>query len=127
MEPHELDIDGLTVTQKLELIDRLWDSLADSPEVLDWHREELERRLEDADAAPELGIPWENVRAELVTPAQQTDSEELRTPADYVRAIDRCLEEIQQMRGAMDADQLEMDRVKAETRGIVADAKADIR
>ena len=63
-----LDVERLTVAEKLELIGRLWDSLADSIETLpvpDWHREELERRLQAADAAPELVIPWKQVRERL--------------------------------------------------------------
>jgi putative addiction module component (TIGR02574 family) len=64
----ELDIDELTVPQRLELIARLWDSIPDSLESLpvpEWHRHELERRLRNADAAPESGIPWEQVRGRL--------------------------------------------------------------
>lgn len=65
--PH-IGIEALTVAQRLELIGRLWDSIPDTPEALpvpEWHREELERRLEAADASPEAGIPWEQVRQEL--------------------------------------------------------------
>jgi putative addiction module component (TIGR02574 family) len=64
----ELGLDQLTVSQKLELISLLWDSIPDSVEALpipDWHREELELRLKSADAAPELALPWEQVRARL--------------------------------------------------------------
>jgi putative addiction module component (TIGR02574 family) len=63
-----LDIDQLSVTQRLDLITLLWDSIPDSLEALpvpEWHRQELERRLEAADAAPEAGIPWEQVKARL--------------------------------------------------------------
>jgi putative addiction module component (TIGR02574 family) len=64
----ELDINQLTVVQRLELIALLWDSIPDSLEgqpVPEWHRQELERRLADADATPEAGIPWEQVRDHL--------------------------------------------------------------
>ena len=64
----ELDIGQLTVPQRLELIPLLWDSNPDSVEALpvpEGHRQELERRLAAADAAPEAGIPWEQVRARL--------------------------------------------------------------
>ena len=64
----DLDLEQLTVAQKLELIGQLWDSIPDTVEELpvpEWHREELERRLQSADAAPELGIPWEQVRERL--------------------------------------------------------------
>jgi putative addiction module component (TIGR02574 family) len=62
------EIDQLSVIERLELISRLWDSIPESAEALpvpDWHREELERRIAEADAAPESGIPWEQVRSEL--------------------------------------------------------------
>jgi putative addiction module component (TIGR02574 family) len=61
----ELDIEQLTVAQRLDLIARLWDSIPDTMETLpipEWHRQELERRLADADANPEAGIPWEVVK-----------------------------------------------------------------
>ena len=64
----ELDIDQLTVPQRLELIALLWDSIPDSLDALpvpEWHRQELERRLAAADAAPETAIPWEEVRTRL--------------------------------------------------------------
>jgi putative addiction module component (TIGR02574 family) len=64
----ELDIDQLTVPQRLELIALLWDSIPDSGDGLavpDWHREELERRLKTAEAEPEAGIPWDQVKARL--------------------------------------------------------------
>jgi putative addiction module component (TIGR02574 family) len=62
------EIDQLTVPQRLELISQLWDSIPESDEdfpIPEWHKQELERRLADADAAPEAGIPWEQVRADL--------------------------------------------------------------
>jgi len=63
-----LDVAQLTVAQRLELIGVLWDSIPDSLEgqdVPEWHRQELQRRLAAADAAPEAGIPWEQVRDRL--------------------------------------------------------------
>jgi putative addiction module component (TIGR02574 family) len=59
---------GLTPEERLELIAQLWDSLSDLEHELpipDWHREELDRRLAAADAAPEAAIPWEQVRERL--------------------------------------------------------------
>jgi len=44
----ELHIENLTVSQRLDLIALLWDSIPDSAEalpLLDSHRQELERRL----------------------------------------------------------------------------------
>jgi putative addiction module component (TIGR02574 family) len=64
----ELDMTQLTVAQRLELIALLWDSIPESVEALpvpEWHRDELERRLASADAAPGSAIAWEEVRARL--------------------------------------------------------------
>jgi putative addiction module component (TIGR02574 family) len=64
----DLDIDRLTVPQRLELIGQLWDSIPDeavASAMPEWHRQELDRRLAAADAAPEQGIPWEQVKARL--------------------------------------------------------------
>jgi putative addiction module component (TIGR02574 family) len=64
----ELDINRLTIPEKLELIGLLWDSIPDTPETLpvpEWHRQELEKRLASADAAPGQAIPWEQVKARL--------------------------------------------------------------
>jgi putative addiction module component (TIGR02574 family) len=62
------DIKQLSVAERLDLIGVLWDSIPNSLEELplpQWHREELERRLADADANPDAAIPWEEVRQRL--------------------------------------------------------------
>lgn len=64
----QLGIDRLSVDDRLDLIGQIWDSLQvdqDDLPMPDWHRRELERRLADADAAPEARIPWEVVKARL--------------------------------------------------------------
>jgi putative addiction module component (TIGR02574 family) len=62
----DLGIDRLTAEQRLRLIGEIWDSLSvhDTP-IPESHREELDRRLADADANPSAGMPWEEVRARL--------------------------------------------------------------
>jgi len=55
-----LNVEQLTVAQRLELIERLWDSIPlEELPIPDWHRQELERRLEAAVANPDAAIPWE--------------------------------------------------------------------
>jgi len=58
----------LPAADRLEVIEQLWDSLAAVPEALeltDAQRRELDRRIEEMDANPNAGIPWEDVKAEL--------------------------------------------------------------
>ena len=58
----------LSAAERLELVEDLWDSIADEDEVLaltDEQREDLERRLAEADADPTGGPPWEEVRERI--------------------------------------------------------------
>src|SRR5438105_10731042 len=57
----------LPPADRLDVIERLWDSLTAIPEALeltDPQRQELERRISEMDANPGVGIPWEQVKAE---------------------------------------------------------------
>jgi putative addiction module component (TIGR02574 family) len=63
-----IDIDGLTREEKLDLIERLWDSLASTQEavpLLEWQREELDRRLDELDRDGPVGIPAEEMLGKL--------------------------------------------------------------
>jgi putative addiction module component (TIGR02574 family) len=56
-----LGIDRLTVAERLELIEQIWDSLPEQVEASDvapWHLAELARRRTAAKARPGLGKPW---------------------------------------------------------------------
>lgn len=58
----------LSAAERLELVEELWDSIAEEDEVLaltDEQREDLERRLAEADADPTGGLPWEEVRERI--------------------------------------------------------------
>lgn len=58
----------LSVSERIELVEAIWDTVVDEPEALpmpDSHREELDRRLEDLERDPDAGSPWEEVRARL--------------------------------------------------------------
>ena len=58
----------LSAAERLELIEELWDSLAEDDAALaltDEQREDLERRLAEADADPRGGSPWEEVRERI--------------------------------------------------------------
>jgi putative addiction module component (TIGR02574 family) len=61
------DIDQLTPGERLDLIERLWDSLNDDqvplhPEV----RAKLEKRLAAYDEDRAAALPWEDVKARLL-------------------------------------------------------------
>jgi putative addiction module component (TIGR02574 family) len=63
-----LGIDQLSVRDRLELIDRIWDSLPEqvAPEdVPEWHLTELAKRRAAAESNPRVGKPFRQVIAEL--------------------------------------------------------------
>ncbi len=61
-----LGIDRLSVRERLELIEQIWNSLpeqVDPGDVPAWHLEELARRRAAAEARPGGGKPWREVLA----------------------------------------------------------------
>ena len=63
-----LGIDRLSVAQRLELIEQIWNSLPDEidpQEVPEWHRAELAKRREQAQSQPGVGKPWREVLKRL--------------------------------------------------------------
>lgn len=66
-----IDIDRLTRDERLELLERLWDSLTPTPELIPLtaaQREELDRRLDELDREGPAGIPAEEVLGRLPGP-----------------------------------------------------------
>ena len=64
--------ENLPIAERIQLVEDIWDSIAREanahPESLplsDAQRAELRRRVADADAHPERGVPWETVRDDL--------------------------------------------------------------
>jgi putative addiction module component (TIGR02574 family) len=67
MSEPAIDIARLTPEQRLELMERLWDSLEDDHVPLTTtQREELDRRLDELDRDGPRGIPWEKVLERLL-------------------------------------------------------------
>jgi putative addiction module component (TIGR02574 family) len=63
-----IQIDGLSPEERLDLLERVWNSLSSTPTRVptsDAQRQELDRRLDALDrdlaAGGELGIPWNDV------------------------------------------------------------------
>jgi putative addiction module component (TIGR02574 family) len=66
MSKPALDIEQLTPEERLELIERLWDSLSDEEVPLtDPQRQELDHRLDALDREGPVGVPWEQVHDEM--------------------------------------------------------------
>ena len=59
----------LTVDERLELVEAIWDSIAEVPEAVpltDEQRRILDERLEDLKRNPESGSPWAEVKARIL-------------------------------------------------------------
>ena len=60
--------DELSVDEKIDYLQSLWDRIAATPEAIrvsDWHREILDERLKDLEADPAAGDSWEVVQERL--------------------------------------------------------------
>ena len=65
MNPTTISIFDLSPSEKLQLVEDLWDDLAATPEavpVYDWHEEELARRKANLMQHPASGLTWEDVQ-----------------------------------------------------------------
>jgi putative addiction module component (TIGR02574 family) len=66
MAPKLMDFSHLSVSERLQLVEDLWDRIDDEQmPIPKWHRQELDRRLADYRTNPEANIPWEEVRDRL--------------------------------------------------------------
>jgi putative addiction module component (TIGR02574 family) len=67
MSKIDFDFSKLSITQRIELAEELWDSIPESAEIplTEAQSAELDRRLADLDQHPDAGEPWEIVRARL--------------------------------------------------------------
>ena len=64
-----MDFSNLTVAERIQLAEDLWDSLAEVPEVLALskaQRAELDRRLVAHRSEPEATLSWDALRQELL-------------------------------------------------------------
>ena len=63
-----IDISGLSREERLDLLERLWDSLTATQEdvpLLDWQRELLDRRLDELEREGPVGISAEELLGRL--------------------------------------------------------------
>ena len=62
------EIRGLSVAERLELLDVIWDTLAEDPAAIpltDTQKNELDRRLEEYRRNSHQGSSWDEVKARL--------------------------------------------------------------
>jgi putative addiction module component (TIGR02574 family) len=65
MNPELMSIFDLSPSEKLQLVEDLWDDLAATPEdvpVHDWQKEELNRRKAHLTNHPSSGLLWKEVK-----------------------------------------------------------------
>ncbi|MEI8188728.1 MAG: addiction module protein [candidate division NC10 bacterium] len=65
MNPTSTSIFDLSPSEKLQLVEDLWDDLAVTPEAVpvhDWQKEELARRKANLINNPASGLTWEEVK-----------------------------------------------------------------
>ncbi len=65
MNSSELSVFDLSPSEKLQLVEDLWDDLAGRPEdvpVLDWQKQELARRKANLLKHPGAGLTWQEVK-----------------------------------------------------------------
>jgi putative addiction module component (TIGR02574 family) len=63
-----INLGDLTVEERLQLLEEVWDSLSGTPKSLpltDAQREELDRRLDEIDGGDVTGIPWDEVLEQI--------------------------------------------------------------
>ena len=65
-----LDIQKLSIPERLDLLEQIWESLTSEnavPELTAVQRLEIDRRLEAYDAEPSSGRSWAEARERLMT------------------------------------------------------------
>ena len=63
-----LDIERLSADERLDLLERLWESLTKEPggvPLTEAQREDLDRRLDELDRGEVEGIPWDEVLKQI--------------------------------------------------------------
>ena len=68
MSAVRMEIRSLSVTDRLQLLEEIWDSLVETPEaipVTDAQRKELARRRRAHARNPSAAKPWAQIRARL--------------------------------------------------------------
>ena len=70
MATPQIDIGRLSLDERLRLVERLWESLAETPQSIPLtppQRAELDRRLDSIGRDGAIGIPWDDMVTRLRT------------------------------------------------------------
>lgn len=62
------ELRSLPVVERIQLVEDLWDSIAEDSagfQLTEAQRAEIDRRLDDFEASPAAGVPWDRVKASL--------------------------------------------------------------
>ena len=65
MDPNPVSVFELSASEKLQLVEDLWDDLAATPSevpVHNWQKEELARRKANLMCSPASGLTWDEVK-----------------------------------------------------------------
>jgi len=63
------EVESWPVDERIRLVQDVWDRLADhgdEPELTLEMKTELDRRIEELDRDPDVGVPWEEVKARVL-------------------------------------------------------------
>ncbi len=63
------ELNNMSVAEKLELLEALWDSIAASPDELpvpDWQKGELATRKAALAANPDTAVPWDEAKKQIL-------------------------------------------------------------
>ena len=68
MSPSDISVFRLSPSEKLQLVEDLWDDLAAAPSdvpVHEWQKEELARRKANLTSKPSSGLSWDEVKRNI--------------------------------------------------------------
>ncbi|MDH5553113.1 MAG: addiction module protein [Nitrosomonas sp.] len=63
------EIAEMPIQMRIQLVEDIWDSIAEMPDAMEipqWHRQELDKRLEAYHANPSEGSPWKDVKKRIL-------------------------------------------------------------
>jgi putative addiction module component (TIGR02574 family) len=67
------EIRRLPIQERVELLEELWREVeTEHPALLDWQREVLDRRLDEAERDPDGWVSWDEARHRLERQAQRS-------------------------------------------------------